>query len=164
MGAYICDGPMVARGRTARRGTRRRPLKAKPKGTASRRLARAALPAAQHEGLGPHELDVNPEVAHLSAWRWVEPAQELAQAIAVRDNVDRRPVDGRYCCGRLRAVYLVRSGEEGKEWILRQACGVLINKNGVVIGPQSEWDSTPRPYGRRTLNDDWFAYQKERKR
>ena len=118
MMAHICDCPMMARARTTRRGTRRRVLKAESIGPASGRLARAALPAAQHEGLGPHELDLNPEVAYFFAWRRVEPAQELAQAIAVRDDVDRRPVDGRCrrCC--FMAVYLVCGDKEGKHRIL----------------------------------------------
>jgi hypothetical protein len=143
----------MTRGRTTRRGTRRRFLKAEPIGAASGRLARAALPAAQHEGLGPHELDVDPKVAHLSVWGRVEPAQELAQTVAVRDDVDRRPVDGRCRRRRLVAVYLVRGCEEGKHRILGQPCGVLVDKNSAIVGPQSEWDGTPRPYGWRTCND-----------
>ncbi len=149
--AHICDCPMMTRGRTARRGARRRVLKTEPIRATGGRLARAALPAAQHKGLGPHELDVDPEVAHLSARRRVEPAQELAQAVAVRDDVDRRPVDGR--CRRLGAVYRVRGGEEGKHRILGQPCAVLVDKNGAVVGLQREWDGMPCPYGRRTYDD-----------
>ena len=49
-------------------------------------------PSGIARGLGPDKLDIDREVAHLSAWRWVKPAQELAQAVAVRDDVHSRQV------------------------------------------------------------------------
>ena len=102
---------MVARGRTAWRRARHRLLKAKSVRVAAGWLARAVLPAAEHEGLGPHQLDVDPEAGHPFAR--AEPAKELAQTIAVRDHVNLRPVDGR----RLVAMYLICGGKEGKHRI-----------------------------------------------
>ena len=134
----------MARERTARRGTRHRLLKAESMRATVDWIVCTALPAVEHEGLGPHQLDVDPEVGHPFAR--AEEAKELAQAVAVRDHVDLRPVDGR--C--LVTVYLICGSKEGKHRILEQACPGVVDKNGAVIGLQLEWDSTPRPYGRGT--------------
>ena len=129
---------MMARGRAARGSACRRIFKAEPVRAAVGRLAPAALPAAQHEGLGPHKLDVDPEVAHPSARRRVEPAHKLAQAVAVRDDVDLGPIDGRFL-----VVYLVCSNEEGKHRILGQACAILIAVPVSLPGPSV--NGTARP-------------------
>src|SRR6266699_5329455 len=93
MVTHVCNRPMMARARTSRRSARRCSLKGKPKGLPARWLASAALPTVQHDRLGPNEFHVDPKIAYFPALRRVKPAQELAQAVAVRDDVHGRPVD-----------------------------------------------------------------------
>src|SRR6266851_5504108 len=113
MSTHVCNGPMMARDRTSRRSARRCGLKGEPECSPGGRVAGTALPATQHDSLRPHELHVDPEVAYLLAFRRVEPAQELAQAVAVRDDVHSRPIDRR-----LLVVYRICGGEERQHRIL----------------------------------------------
>ena len=146
MATHVCYSPMMARARTPRRGARRCGLKGEPIALPGRRLAGAALPTVQDERLRANEFHVDPEIAHIPARRRVEPAQELAQAVAVRDDVHRRPVDR----GLLVIIYCICSGEEGKHRILGHPGPVLVHKVGAAIGLQGEWDTTPGPYSWRT--------------
>jgi hypothetical protein len=68
LATYIGDSPLMARGWTVRRGAGHGGLKGVPIRAARVDLACEALPAAQYEGLGPDKLDVDPEIAYLSAW------------------------------------------------------------------------------------------------
>ena len=135
----------MAGDRTSRRCARHRGLKAEPIAPPIGRLALAALPPVQHEGLGADEFDVDPKVAHLLALRRAEPAHELAQAVAVRDDVHGRPVDRR-----LLAVDRVCRCEEGEHWVIGHAGRVLVHEIRAIVGLQGERDIAPGPDGRRT--------------
>jgi hypothetical protein len=135
----------MARVRTSRRGARRCGLKAEPEIPRAGGIVGPALPTAQHDRLGADKLYVDPEVALLPAFRRVEPTQELAQTVAVREDVHRRPVDWG-----LLVVDRVCGGEEWKQWILGHAGPVLIDKVGAVIGPQGKREIVPDPHRWRT--------------
>jgi hypothetical protein len=151
MPTYICDGPMMARDRTSGRGLRRCGLKGEPEAPPNEEVAGPALPTAQHEGLRAYEFHIDSKVAHLSACRRVEPAQELAQTVAVRDDVHRRPVDWRLVVDR------VRGGEERKHGILGYAGSILVDKVGPIVGLQGEREIVPGPLSRRTCMES-FEY------
>ena len=60
--------------------------------------------------IGPNESHVDPKIAYFPALRRVKPAQELALAITVRDEIHGRPVDRRLL---VVVMYRVCGGEEG---------------------------------------------------
>lgn len=144
---YVCDGPMMARGRATRRSTRRCSLKSEPIALPVRRLASAALPTGEHERLGPNEFHVDPKIAYFPAFRRVKPAQDLAQAITVRDDVHGRPVDRWHLAI---VMHRVRGGEEGVQGVLGHTCPILVYEIGAAVGLQSEWDLAPGPHSWRT--------------
>jgi hypothetical protein len=101
---------MMARAGTSRRSARRCGLEGKPIALPGRWLASAALPTVEHDRLGPNEFHVDPKIAYFPALRRVKPAQELAQAVTVCDDVHGRPVDRRLL---VVVMYRVCGGEEG---------------------------------------------------
>ena len=134
---------MMARARTSGRSARGCGFKGKPIALPDRWLTSAALPTCQHDRIGPNEFHVDPKIADFPALRRVKPAQELAQAITVRDDVHGRPIDGRVLAV---VVYRVCGGEEGQQRVLGHTCPVLIYEMGALIGLQGEWDLPVGPH------------------
>jgi hypothetical protein len=123
MVTHVCDGPMMARARTSRLSARRCGLEGKSKAPPDRWLTSAALPTGQHDRPVPNKFHVDPEIAYFPALRRVKPAQELMQAVSVRDDVHRRPVDRRLL---VVVIYRVCGGKEGKQGVLGHSCPVLV--------------------------------------
>ena len=136
---------MMARERTSRRCARRRGLKGETKAPSAGWLSHTILPTAQHDGLRANELDIDPKVANLPTFRRIEPAQELAQTITVRDDVHSGPVDRR-----LLVMYRVCGGEERKHRISGHTGRILVDKIGAVVGLEDERDVLASPHSRRT--------------
>ena len=145
MVTYVCDCTMMARTRASRRSARRCGLKGKPIALHGGWFTCAALPTCQHDRLGPNELHVDPKIAYFPALRRVKPAQELAQAVTVRDDVHGRPVDRRILAV---FVYRVCGGEEGKQGVLGHTCPVLVYEMVTLVGLQGEWDLAVDPHCR----------------
>ena len=130
---------MMTRDWTSRRWARRRGLKAETKAPSGGWLARSAIPTAQDDSLRANELDIDPKVADLFAFRRTEPAQELAQTVTVRDDVYSRPVDR----WRLLVMYRICGGEERK-----QRTSGHTGHSLVVVGLKGERDVSASPHSR----------------
>jgi hypothetical protein len=88
-------------------------FKADPKVAPVERLMCPTLPTVQYDGFRAHELYIDAEVADLFSWGQIEPTQKFTEAIAIRDHVYVRPVDG---C--LFAMYGVCGGKKRQHWVL----------------------------------------------
>ena len=149
MTTHVCDGPVMTRDWTSRRCARRRGLKGEAKAPSIGWLSHSVLPTAQHDGLRANELDIDPEIADVPAFRRIEPAQELAQTVTVRDDVHGGPVDRR----RFLVVYRVCGGEERKHRISRHTGRILVHKIGAVVRLKCERDVLASPQSRRTCEE-----------
>jgi hypothetical protein len=117
-GTNICDDPVVARRVLApRRLARRRLLEAKAEAELVRLADVLRLPAAEEDGPEARALRVDAEVVELRGVR--RPADELAQAVAVRDHVRGRPVE--------RRAALVDGREEREERVRGELVRVLVD-------------------------------------
>jgi hypothetical protein len=100
-----------------RRLARRRLLEAKAKAELVRLADVLRLPAAEEDGPEARALRVDAEVVELRGVR--RPADELAQAVAVRDHVRGRPVE--------RRAALVDGREEREERVRGELVRVLVD-------------------------------------
>jgi hypothetical protein len=148
MVTHVCDCPMMTRAWTSRRCARCGSLKGETKAPSGgwRLVSRSALPTTEDDRLRANELDIDPKVTDLLAFRRTEPAQKLTQTVTVRDDVHSGPVDRR----RLLVMYRICGGEEGKQRISRHAGRILVDKVGAVVGLKGERDILASPQSRRT--------------
>ena len=134
----------MTRAWTSRRCARCGSLKGETKAPSGGWLARSAVPTAQDDSLRANELDVDPKVTDLLAFRRAQPAQELTQTVTVRDDVHSGPVDRR----RLLVMYRICGGEERKQRISRHTGRILVDKVGAVVGLKGERDVSASPQSR----------------
>ena len=134
----------MVRDGTSRRSATHCGLKGEPKVPPARQFTGPIIPTAQNDGLRADEFHIDPKVAHLLASGRVEPAQELAQAVAVRDDVHSWPVDR---C--LLVMDHVRGSEEWKKRIWGHTGPILVEKV-VALVLHDERELAPSPHARRT--------------
>ncbi len=137
---------MMSRSRTSWRSVRRCFLKGEPITFPGRWLASVAFATVEHDRFDTDKFYVDPKIAYFPALRRVEPTQELAQAVTVRDDIHIRPVDRRLLAV---VIYRICGREERKHGVLGHTRPVLVYEMGAVVGLQGEWDLASGPHSWR---------------